>query len=73
MTIRRYFWCLKCHKVYLFETWCNNHEHCPSNDCKGESKDMFAWGRVRDVVFRNFGVDYPRKPVKGHSYELDGL
>jgi hypothetical protein len=35
--------------------------------------DMYPWGRVREVVFRNFGVVYPRVPVKGKVYDLDFL
>jgi hypothetical protein len=69
----RYFWCLKCHKVYLFESWCRNNDRCPNQECIGVDVDMFAWGRVRDLVYRNFGVRYPRVPVKGRSYELDFL
>jgi hypothetical protein len=72
ITTSKYFWCLKCHRVYSYEAW-HRKCHCPNKECFGQGADAWEWVKVRDTVHRRLGVNYPKIPVRGHAYELDSL
>jgi hypothetical protein len=56
----------------MFEAW-RRKRHCPNKECFGGDGDAWAWVKVRDMVYRRFGIRYPKIPVRGHAYELDCL